>query len=297
MKKFTIGAMARECGIQPQTIRVWEKRYNAFSPERTDGGQRLYSENDFERAKKISKLISYGHSISKLARLQLDELIELVTSFEESSNSKKNDVHKKLLDHLNNYQLNKVVDELSYFREDLSVKDFIFEVVLPTMGEIGFLVANGTYTVTQEHIISTLIREQISRVQLSNSYFSSSSILIASPDGNLHEMPILIADLLCRANRVQTHYLGASHPAYCLAEAINALETKTLVLGAVSSDAWDSKKMLNQYLLEIDKRLENNLKVIVGGSFEVRLDPYQNITDVIWLSDFKEFDKYLKVHF
>ncbi|MCB0356784.1 MAG: MerR family transcriptional regulator, partial [Bdellovibrionales bacterium] len=50
-KLITIKAISNACGVLPQTIRTWEKRYQVFNPARTEGGQRVYGEEDLIRAK------------------------------------------------------------------------------------------------------------------------------------------------------------------------------------------------------------------------------------------------------
>src|SRR6476469_2538626 len=37
-----IGAVARELGVAPSTLRTWERRYRLVVPHRGDHGQRLY---------------------------------------------------------------------------------------------------------------------------------------------------------------------------------------------------------------------------------------------------------------
>ena len=64
--------------MRPHTIRTWEKRYKAFSPERTDGGQRIYSEDDLIKGRLIVSLLEQGHSISRLAGKSLLDLRTLV---------------------------------------------------------------------------------------------------------------------------------------------------------------------------------------------------------------------------
>ena len=75
---YSISFISNACGVRPDTIRTWEKRYQAFSPERTDGGQRIYSENDLNKGRLIVSLLEQGHSISRLASKSLEDLRTLV---------------------------------------------------------------------------------------------------------------------------------------------------------------------------------------------------------------------------
>jgi len=71
---FPIRVVARLTGINPVTIRAWERRYRLVLPERTPGGHRLYSRADVELLRAASRLVEQGVSISR-ATLLLDEPI------------------------------------------------------------------------------------------------------------------------------------------------------------------------------------------------------------------------------
>ena len=69
-------------GIKAHTIRIWEKRYNLFEPNRTDSNIRYYDINSLQKILNISLLNNNGLKISKIAALsqkgieqQIKELI------------------------------------------------------------------------------------------------------------------------------------------------------------------------------------------------------------------------------
>jgi MerR family transcriptional regulator, light-induced transcriptional regulator len=66
---FPIRVVARLTGINPVTIRAWERRYRLVLPERTPGGHRLYSRADVELLRAASRLVEQGVSISRATRL------------------------------------------------------------------------------------------------------------------------------------------------------------------------------------------------------------------------------------
>lgn len=74
--RFKIGAVERLTGIPASSIRVWERRYSAVEPGRSESGTRYYSESDVERLKLIRELTDEGDAISEVARLSLDALRE-----------------------------------------------------------------------------------------------------------------------------------------------------------------------------------------------------------------------------
>jgi DNA-binding transcriptional MerR regulator len=71
---FRIGAVSKTTGIPVSTLRIWETRYGAFSPVKTQGRQRLFAEHDVSKAILLKQLSSEGHSISAIANLDLEQL-------------------------------------------------------------------------------------------------------------------------------------------------------------------------------------------------------------------------------
>ena len=291
---YSISFISNACGVKPHTIRAWEKRYNTFSPDRTDGGQRIYSEDDLTKGRLIVSLLEQGYSISRLAGKSLQDLRALI--FDEKIESLQSNKMltsvgiKKLLTHLSNFDLSQISSEMVRLRLSIGAKEFIFKVLIPIIQAVGRMYLDGKYSVTQEHIISTIIRYQLSQINLPDSENSTDSIIIATPEGNLHELPILIADILCQLNRISTYYLGASHPAVCLSEAVNELKSKTIVLGVVSSDKWDYEKNIISFLKLMDKNLTHKLKVILGGGWRLNFPEFNNIEDILLVNGFEDFD-------
>lgn len=77
---FKIGAVSRMTGIAPDTLRIWERRYEIVTPERTPAGGRLYSQEQINRLTLIKNLVDAGDSISVVASLSLADLQNRLTA-------------------------------------------------------------------------------------------------------------------------------------------------------------------------------------------------------------------------
>lgn len=75
---YRIGAVSRLTGVAPDTLRVWERRYGAVVPFRSEAGTRLYSQEDVGRLAFIKRLVDGGDAISRVANLSMEELEERV---------------------------------------------------------------------------------------------------------------------------------------------------------------------------------------------------------------------------
>mgnify|MGYP003869990635 FL=1 len=71
---FSIKDLENLTGIKAHTIRIWEKRYNLLSPNRSDTNIRNYSLLSFQKLLNISFLNNNGFKISKIAELDEEQI-------------------------------------------------------------------------------------------------------------------------------------------------------------------------------------------------------------------------------
>ena len=71
---YRIGAVCRLTGLSQHVLRVWEKRYQAVDPARSDSGRRHYREQDIDRLQLLKALVDRGQAIGSIANLDDGEL-------------------------------------------------------------------------------------------------------------------------------------------------------------------------------------------------------------------------------
>jgi DNA-binding transcriptional MerR regulator len=86
--QYRIGAVSRLTGIPTDTLRIWERRYQVVEPQRAEGGNRLYSQDDISRLALIKRLVDSGHAIGTIANLKLDQLRQRLVSATSLSSEK-----------------------------------------------------------------------------------------------------------------------------------------------------------------------------------------------------------------
>ena len=84
---FSIKDLENISGIKAHTIRIWEKRYELLSPDRTDTNIRRYSLSSLQELLNITLLYNHGFKISKIASLDQQEIPILVREIALKSNS------------------------------------------------------------------------------------------------------------------------------------------------------------------------------------------------------------------
>jgi DNA-binding transcriptional MerR regulator len=78
MNLHKIGAVSSLSGVPTPTLRIWEARYQCFSPLKTASRHRLYSDDDVLKATLMKRLTEQGHSVSQIAQSSLQELNQLL---------------------------------------------------------------------------------------------------------------------------------------------------------------------------------------------------------------------------
>lgn len=69
MAFYSIGDVAERCGINPVTLRAWQRRYGLLKPQRSEGGHRQFDEDDIRRIEEIKRWIKSGVPVSKVKAL------------------------------------------------------------------------------------------------------------------------------------------------------------------------------------------------------------------------------------
>ncbi|WP_063911229.1 MerR family transcriptional regulator [Pseudomonas sp. p21] len=64
-----IGELARRTGVNPVTLRAWERRYGLLKPQRTAKGHRLYPLEQVERVEAILAWLQRGASVGQVREL------------------------------------------------------------------------------------------------------------------------------------------------------------------------------------------------------------------------------------
>lgn len=72
--EYKIGAVAKVTGIGSETLRAWERRYQAVLPKRSEAGDRIYSREDLNKLFLLKNLVDAGNAIGTIAHLSIPEL-------------------------------------------------------------------------------------------------------------------------------------------------------------------------------------------------------------------------------
>ena len=291
--RYPLRAVMRRTGLSADVIRAWERRYGAVSPARSDGRQRLYSEDDVVRLSLLQRATSAGHSISEIANLDADALKALVGQGL-PRDVERRDIAASVLDEslAATEAFDGVTLEQTLKRVVLSLgaERFVDEIASAFLREIGDRWHAGTLSPAHEHMASHVVRRVLE--WLGDAYDPgprAPRIVVATPAGEMHELGAMVVAAAALSEGWRTIYLGPNLPANEIASAAERSGAELVALSVVYSD--DNRTA--EELRKTARALPKNVGVLVGGAAAEKLDIGRR-ADVQVLSDVVGFRRELR---
>lgn len=227
--RWRIKEFAGRVGVQEETLRAWERRYQLLQPERSAGGYRLYSPADERRIRSMQAHMARGIAAAQAAALAVAEsardvvapadpaaLLEALLAAAEAFDATRFDA---LLD-------------AAFAR---GVVAAIGDVVLPLLGEIGLRWERSEITVGHEHFASHLVERRLLAMAKGWDAGHGPLALLACPSGERHTLGLVCFGLLLADRGWRIAYLGADTPVDQVADMSAALKPSVVVLCALDA--------------------------------------------------------------
>ena len=265
---FSIKDLENLSGIKAHTIRIWEKRYNLFKPNRTDTNIRYYSTASLQKILNISFLNKNGYKISKIASLDENEISSLVKEIAESKDPNNHSINLLKLAMINFDQslFNKTFYKLE---EEMSFKTIFFDVFIPLLDHIGLLWQTDTITPAHEHFVVEIIKKKI-LVETEKAYkintpdLSQKPYALFLPDNEMHELGLLFTNLELTLKGKHVIYLGQSVPIKSLEFLLTKHKDITFISNfTVSPENENVEDYFNNFSSTLLKK--NKCKLLVSG--------------------------------
>ena len=220
-KVFSIRDLENLSGIKAHTIRIWEKRYNLLSPERTDTNIRTYSLSSLQKLLNITLLNKNGYKISKIAKIPEGDIPIKVREIV-ANKSIKNHV-------LNAFKLSMINFDQTLFSNtyngllvENSFREIFYEFFIPLLNELGLLWQTDTISPAHEHFITALIKQKIlvniEKLQTNEPTKKDKTFVLFLPEGEIHDIGLLYVNYEIVLRGYKSVYLGQSIPQNNLAE-------------------------------------------------------------------------------
>ena len=253
---FSIKDLENFSGIKAHTIRIWEKRYKILVPDRTDSNIRTYSEAELKKILNVAYLNRNGLKISKIARLDEDELTQQVMTV-----SSRND------DPDQNFQPGKILMSAIRFNEDLfkeallpfikyhGIEEAYSRYFSPLLEKSRILWQTGSLSRAQEQFVRNTIKQIIIiednlLKQVTNK--SRPVIAMINTSDNLTDNNFLFYKYVLKKRGYDVIFTGGTLPA---SEVIEIHKIKPFEYLVINSGAFDFAEKKTGYFSSIGKSL------------------------------------------
>lgn len=269
--RHPIRVVAQRTGLSTPVLRAWERRYGVVNPSRSEGGQRLYSDDDIRRLQLLATAVDGGRSIGLIAELGASELEALIDEDRETPAHAPGDAVSPDVDRVK-HALDLIermsTDELEQFLMRTAVElrphELVEGLMVPLLQEVGRGWQAGKLGPSTEHIASVAIRRFLEWMSSTNQADTGAPLaLTGTPPGQRHEFGALLAGVVAAYEGWRVRFLGPDLPASEIAHAAKTLGARMVALSAVHPRL-DATGV--QEVVEVRRLLPPTVKVVVGGA-------------------------------
>ena len=274
-KLFNIKYVSEQTGLSAHVIRIWERRYSATTPDRSNSNRRLFSQNDIEKLKLLKSATTSGQSIGQIASLPIEKLQEISSSSiveEELFTPEQNPLKDKELtekyiadcliaiEEFDSYRLEKNLRRASV---DLGSFKMLTNLISPLMDVVGEKWRIGEMNPSNEHFASEIVKNYLKNIVLSSSVVPSAPVLIVTtPKGQIHDVGANIVATAAVAEGWKVIYLGANLDYNEITSTVEKNNADALALSIVHPN---DDIYLPDELINLRKNLGDNFIIIIGG--------------------------------
>jgi MerR family transcriptional regulator, light-induced transcriptional regulator len=290
MNHFTIKDIENLSGIKAHTLRIWEQRYQLFIPKRKESKHRYYDNEDLKHILRISQLYHNGVKISKIAQLPASSIRSM--AMEQPLGKQNTDAY-----------IHRLIEASIDFDEDRfeglfeqSLKQFglevtIIDVMYGFLERIGLLWLTDHIIPAQEHFASNIIKRKIiSALDALKTKPSPSSdtYVLFTPEGEQHEIPLLLNHYLMKASGKKCVYMGVDVPFNDLETYVTLKKPKYLFFHAITNLY---EEAIDDLLKDLKQKFSEQ-EIIMSGPLTKEVT--QNIPGVTLLKSMPEMLEFVK---
>ena len=264
--KYRVGMVSKMTGLSTHTLRMWEKRYAAVLPKRTEAGGRLYTDTDVERLRLLHKLVQSGHSIGGIANLPDGDLRGMTAAAPATSIQRVSqhlpELRERVMAAIERLRIQEAEQMLTSAALSTEPCEFLKSVVAPILVEIGERWERGELRMAHEHACSALMRGLLfSLIRLYPANDAQRRVVVGTPAKEDHELGAMMVGMLAAMHGWSVFYLGPDLPAEEIAYAVNETDADLLMLSVTNLTPKESQREI----AAIEREVADRVRILVGG--------------------------------
>jgi DNA-binding transcriptional MerR regulator/methylmalonyl-CoA mutase cobalamin-binding subunit len=209
---FPMRTVSAITGVNPITLRAWERRYGLIRPARTPKGHRLYSQKDIELVNRIVRVLDRGISIGQVSNSLGDSVVEDAASRQQEA-SPWHGYQERAIDAIVRF------DEIhldTIYNQALALYpiDIVTErLLLPVLVTLGERWKNTEGSISEEHFFGAFMRNKLgARFHHRHKKADGKRLLVCCLPGEHHEIGIMLFSLAAHDHGYRIVYLGSNMP-------------------------------------------------------------------------------------
>jgi MerR family transcriptional regulator, light-induced transcriptional regulator len=285
MNYFTIRDIENLSGIKAHTLRMWERRYQFLAAPRKESGHRYYTGEDLKQLLKVSALYHAGVRISDIDRMSPEEMKNLV--YVKGKTNSYTPMINLLLESCIDLNEATFTEVLRHSINQLGFENAMQHVAYPLLQKIGNLWLTDHLRPIQEHFASSRVRhEMILKIDgLKIPADPAWNFLVFTPEGEQHEMPILLAAYMLRSRGISVTYAGAGAGTALLQE-VTAKKNITHLFFHMTTNLTNSR--FDDYIHSLCAAVKNIPIVCAGPAVELPNNPTGQVYVLKQIADLTE---------
>ncbi len=262
---YPIRTVSTLTGVNPITLRAWERRYGLIRPVRTPTGHRLYRREEIDLINKVVTLLEKGIPISRVRQaLAMHEAQAPEKALAEAGPWQR--YRARMIGAIIRFDENGLEEAyneaLSLYPVDIVTR----RLLLPLLRELGERWESAEGSVAEEHFFGVYLRNKLgARFHHRNRSNTGPKLLAACMPGEQHEIGLLLFALSAHERGYRLVLLGADMPLSELPVAAKHAQSNAIVLSGSIEPAAD---VLARQLPELVHAA--TVPVFIGGIASVR---------------------------
>jgi DNA-binding transcriptional MerR regulator len=251
---FPIREVARVTGVNPVTLRAWERRYGLIQPTRTESGHRLYSLGDIEKVRSILAWIERGVAVSKVGKiLARTESVQPASRFisphlVRADYAQWQQLVAEAVGNFDDVELDRVYGQIfsSY------TAPVVFQDILMPLWR-ALLQRQHEFGQTSEWLFfDGFLRSRVMQRLLLKRETSSRRVLVSAIAGQCRELELLVTTLFISRAEVDVRVMTVGQPFDELTLICQKIKPLALVLVSNHAPAAELPKRLNKLAMSLD---------------------------------------------
>lgn len=233
MNRFSISQLAQFSGIKAHTIRMWEQRYNALQPERSEGNTRHYDGDQLRRLLNIVSLMNSSYKVSQLCSMDDEQLFKLIEERYKAAvgeNDTEYFVGQLIAAGINydEYYFQKI---FSHSLLKFGLEKTYKQVIYPLLTRIGLMWTCNSLPPAQEHYIINLLKQKLFTAidAMPPEKENAETWLLFLPENEFHEIGLLFSSYYLKSKGMKVIYLGSNVPMDSVKMSIQDTEADSLL--------------------------------------------------------------------